>query len=108
MPRSYLPSTRALARLVDTHIPFDQPANLTLRVAARQHPFDELVMLGLGVAVLLGLEGDDGKQILDLSEHPLLDHVPDLLVSGPGRVLAVVLRTIAERELHHLVAEVLR
>src|SRR5215203_4924674 len=96
-----------LSRLVNPHVPFNEPANLTLSVAAREHPLDEFVVLGLGLAVLLRFEGNDGEKVLDLGEHPLLDDVADLLVRRPRRVLAIVLRAITKRELHDLVAEVL-
>src|SRR5579862_5863491 len=71
------------------------------------HAHDELVVLGLRVAVLLGLERDHRQQILDLGEHAFLDDRADLLVRRPRRVLALVLRTVAQRELDDLVAEVL-
>ena len=51
---------------------------------------------------------DDRQKVLDLGEHPLLDHLADLLVAGPGRVLAAVVRPRAQRELDDLVAEILR
>ena len=60
------------------------------------------------VAVLLRAEADHRQQILDLAEHPLLDDLADLLVAGPGRVLAAVVGPRAQRELDDLVAEVLR
>ena len=66
------------------------------------------MVLLLGVAVLLGAEADDREQILDLAEHAPLDDVADLLVARPIRVLAAVARPRPERELHDLVAEVLR
>ncbi len=47
-------------------------------------------MLLLGLGILLGPEADDRQQILDRAEHALLDHLADLLVSRPGRVLAVI------------------
>lgn len=49
-----------LACLVYPHVPFDQPAHLPVGVTARQHAFDELVMLGLRIGVLFGLKTDDG------------------------------------------------
>ena len=58
-----------------THVPLDEPADLTRGVAARHHAIDELVVLLLGVAVLLRAEADHRQQILDLSEHSLLDHL---------------------------------
>src|SRR5262245_52679453 len=108
MPLSYYRGPRVSAGLVDPHVPFDKAAHLPLRIAAREHPLDEFVMLGLSLGVLLRLERDDREQILDLGEHPLLDDIPDLLVGGPRGILAVVLRAVAKRELHHFVAEVLR
>ena len=51
-----------LSRLVDPHVPFDEPAHLTRRVAARKHALDELVVLVLGLLILLGLEADDRQQ----------------------------------------------
>src|SRR5215213_3978809 len=44
---------------------------------------------------------------LDLGEYPLFDHFANLLVAGPGRVLAAVLGPRPQRELDDLVAEVL-
>src|SRR4029434_7300626 len=102
MTPSYSAAMCSLTRLVHAHIPFDEAAHLALGIAARQHPLHELVMLALGLAVLLRFEGEDRQKILDLGEHPLFDHVPDLFVSGPGGVLAVVLGAVAERELHDL------
>src|SRR6185437_13701746 len=94
-------------RLVDAHVPFDETAHLAGRVTAREHPLDEFVVLGLGVAVLLGFEADDGQQILDLREHALLDHAADFLVGRPCGVLAFVLGPVTKRKLHDFVAEVL-
>ena len=68
----------------------------------------ELAVLLLGLAVLLRAEADHRQQVLDLAEHPPLDHLADLLVAGPGRVAAAVAGPGAQRELHHLVAEILR
>src|ERR1700761_5124779 len=73
----------ASARLVHAHVPFHEPPHLARGIAARQHALDELVVLGLGVAVLLGLEADDRQQILDLREHALLDDAADLLIGRP-------------------------
>ena len=69
---------------------------------------DELGVLLLGRAVLLRAEADHRQQVLDLAEHALLDDLAQLLVACPGRVAAVVLGPRPQRELHHLVAEVLR
>src|SRR5690606_39368317 len=57
---------------------------------------------------LLGAEADYRKQILDLTEHPLLDDFADLFIRRPARVLSAVLRASPEGELDHLIAEVLR
>ena len=89
------------------HVPLDEPADLPLGIAARDHALDEFAVLLLGLAVLLRAEADHRQQILDLAEHPLLDHLADFLVAGPGRVLAAALRPRPQRELHHLVAEIL-
>src|SRR5258708_5274915 len=80
----------SLAGLVDAHVPFDKAADLALRVAARNHPLEEVAVLLLGIGVLLRGEADDREQVLDLREHPLLDHFAQLLVGRPGRVLAAV------------------
>src|SRR6478752_9689595 len=93
--------------LLHAHVPFDEPANLALGVAALHHACDEFAVLLLRLAVLLGPERDDRKQVLDLGEYPLFDHLANLLVGGPGRILAATLRPRAQRELHDLVAEVL-
>src|SRR5215468_1710684 len=85
-PESTLPG------LLHPHVPFDQAADLALGIAARHHALEELSVLLLGLAVLLGPERDDRQQILDLREHALLDHLADLLVAAPGRVLAAVMR----------------
>src|SRR5262245_61780760 len=82
----------ALPGLLHPHVPFDQAADLALGIAARHHALEELAVLLLGVAVLLGPERNDRQQILDLREHALLDHLADLLVAAPGRVLAAVMR----------------
>src|SRR5262245_62703853 len=76
--------------LLHPHVPFHQAAHLALGIAARHHAVEELAMLLLGLTVLLGAERDDRQQILDLGEHPLLDHLADLLVAAPGRVLSAV------------------
>src|SRR6185369_9136705 len=98
----------ASASLFYAHVPLDQPANLPLGVAAFDHARDKLAMLLLGLAVLLRTERNDGQQILDLGEYPLFDHFANLLVAGPGRILAAVLGPRPQRELDDLVAEVLR
>src|SRR5882757_2187368 len=98
----------ASAGLLYTHIPLDEPADLTLGIASLDHPRDEFAVFLLGIAVLFRTERDDRKQILDLREYPLLDHVADLFVGGPARILAAIMRPRAQRELDDLVAEVLR
>src|SRR6185295_16644871 len=97
----------ASASLFYAHVPLDQPANLPLGVAAFDHARDKLAMLLLGLAVLLRTERNDGQQILDLGEYPLFDHFANLLVAGPGRILAAVLGPRPQRELDDLIAEVL-
>src|SRR5258706_2544191 len=62
-----------LSCLVHPHVPFDQAAHLASRVMARQHAFDEFVVLRLRVGVLLGLKRDDRQQVFDLAEHPRFD-----------------------------------
>src|SRR3954452_23374397 len=91
--------------LLHTHIPFDEPADLTLGVTAVHHPRDEIVVLLLGFAVLFRAERNDGHQIFDLREYPLFDHLANLFVRGPARILAAVLGPRAQRELDDLVAE---
>src|SRR3954463_8031161 len=98
----------ASASLFYAHVPLDKPADLPLGVAALDHARDKLAMLLFRLAVLLRTEGNDGEQILDLGEYPLFDHFANLLVAGPGRVLAAVLGPRPQRELDDLVAEVLR
>ena len=56
----------------------------------------------------LGVEGDHRQQVLGVREHLLLDHLAQLLVAGPRRVLAVVVGPRAQHEVDDLVAEVLR
>src|SRR5690606_12812634 len=94
--------------LVDAHVPLDQPTDLTFGVAAVHQSRDEFGVLAVRFAVLLAAEADDGQKVLDLAEHPLLDHVPKLFVTGPGRIPAFVLGPGTQGELDHLVAEVLR
>src|SRR5882757_198424 len=97
----------ASAGLLYPHVPLDEPANLTLGVAALHHPFDELSVLLFGIAVLLRSKGDDGKQIFHLREYSLLDHLTDLFIAGPCRVLSAVLSARAKRKFNHLIAKVL-
>src|SRR5262249_39761088 len=105
----FMPMTlwTASAGLVHAHVPFDQAPGLTGGVAAADHAGDELGVLLLGLLVALGGEADDRQQVLDLREHAFLVPSAYLLVGGPGRVLALVLGTGAQRELHDLVAEFL-
>src|SRR6476660_2653614 len=98
----------ASTRLLYPHIPFDQPADLALGIAALHHPRDEVVVLLLGLAVLFRTEGNDGQQVLDLREYTLFDHFADFFVGGPVRIFAAVLGPRPQREFHDLVTEVLR
>src|SRR6266852_1220831 len=97
----------ASPRLVDPHIPLDEPAHLTLGVPPRDHAGEEFGVLLLGLRILLRAEADDWQQILDLAEHAPLDDLAQLLVGRPGRIAARVVGPCAQGELHHLVAEVL-
>src|SRR3546814_7627486 len=63
---------------------------LAFRIAPVHHPLDEIGVLLFGLAVLLGPETDYRQQILDLAEHPALDHFADLLVGCPRRVFPVI------------------
>src|SRR6201994_3711683 len=65
--------TSALAGLLHAHVPFDEPANLTLGVTALHHSLDELAVLLLGFTILLRTERDHRQKILHLREYPLLD-----------------------------------
>src|ERR1700682_3306077 len=97
----------ASAGLLHAHIPFDKPANLTLGIATPHHPLNNLAVLLFGLAALFRAKRDHRKKVLDLGEYPLFDHFANLLVAGPGRVLAAVLSPRPQRELDDLVAEVL-
>src|SRR5215469_9993968 len=66
-------SSADLPRFVHPHIPLDEAPDLPRRVAARGHALEEVVVLLLGFAVLLGPEADHRQQVLDLAEHALLD-----------------------------------
>src|SRR5260370_919561 len=90
------------------HIPLDEPTDLALGVTAFGHPRDELAVLLFGLAVLLRTERDHRKQVFDLRKDPLLDHIADLLVAGPARILAAIVGPRSQRELDDLVAEILR
>src|SRR5712692_3427703 len=86
--RCFLRVLPRLPGLVDPHIPFDEPAHLALRIAARHHPGEKLGVLLLGLRVFLRAEADDRQEILDLAEHPPFDDLTQLLVRGPGRIAA--------------------
>src|SRR5229473_2841901 len=101
------PLPQVSAGLLHAHVPFDQPANLALGVAALHHPLDKLAVLLFGIAVLFRTERDHRKQIFDLREDALLDDLADLFIAGPGRIFAAVLGPRPQRELDDLVAEVL-
>src|SRR3546814_17769584 len=80
---------------------------LAFRIAPVHHPLDEIGVLLFGLAVLLGPETDYRQQILDLAEHPALDHFADLLVGCPRRVFPVIGSPGPECELDHFVPEIL-
>src|ERR1700730_3421606 len=101
-------SASASTGLLHAHVPLDEPADLALGITALHHPRDEVVVLLFGVAVLLRPERNDRKQVLDLREYPLLDHVANLFVGGPARVLAAIMGPGPQGELHDLVTEILR
>jgi hypothetical protein len=50
----------------------------------------------------------DRQQVLDLGEHPLLNHLANLLIARLGWVLGAILCARSQRELDDLVPEVLR
>src|ERR1700726_1745496 len=77
--------------LLHPHIPFDEPANLTLGIAACRHPRDKLAVLLFGIAVLFQAKRDNGKKVFDLRKYPLFDDFANLFIAGPGRVLAGIL-----------------
>src|ERR1700733_9638333 len=85
--------------LLHPHIPFDQPANLTLGIAACRHPRDKLAVLLFGIAVLFQAKRDNGKKVFDLRKYPLLNDLADLFIAGPGRVLSAVLSPRPQRKL---------
>ena len=74
---------RPSIRLLHSHVPFDQSADLALGVSSREHPLHELSMLLLGFGIFLGSETDDRQQFLNLGEHATLDDLANLLVAGP-------------------------
>src|SRR5216683_2795903 len=97
----------ASAGLLHSHVPFDEPANLTFGITASYHALDKLAVLLLGIAVLFRAKRDNRKKVFDLREYPLLDDLANLFIAGPGRVLAAILRPRPQRELDDLVAKVL-
>src|SRR5579883_1184411 len=68
---------------VDAHVPFHEPPNLPLGVAARHHPFQEVGVLLLGLGVPLGAEANHRQKVLDLAEHALFDDFSNFLVGDP-------------------------
>src|SRR6266702_7502748 len=101
-------SASASTGLLHAHVPLDEPANLALGITALHHPRDEVVVLLFGVTVLLRPERDHRQQVFDLREYPFLDHVANLFVGSPARVLAAIMGPRPQREFHHLVTEILR
>src|SRR6516162_6851054 len=93
--------------LFHAHVPFDEPPDLPFGIAVLHHPSDEIVVFLFGLAVLLRAERNHRQQVLDLREYPLFDHFADFFVRGPGWILAPVTNARPQRELHHLVAEIL-
>src|SRR5258708_7965754 len=96
----------ASASLLHAHVPFDEPANLTLGIAAPHHPLDELAVLLFGFAVLFRTERDNRKKVFDLRKYPFLNDFANLFIAGPGRVFAGVLCPRPPRALDDLVAEI--
>mmetsp|Transcript_6685 Transcript_6685/g.27976 ORF Transcript_6685/g.27976 Transcript_6685/m.27976 type:complete len:940 (+) Transcript_6685:1270-4089(+) len=95
------------AGLAHPQVPLAQQPHLLGRVALVHHALHEvLVLLGV-LGAGLGVEADDGQQLLGVGEHLLLDHRAQLLVAGPVRVLARVVGAGAQHEIDDLVAEVL-
>src|SRR5712675_428148 len=92
----------ASASLLHAHVPFDQPANLTLGIAAPHHPLDELAVLLFGIAVLFRTERYNRKKVFNLRKDAFLDDLADLLIAGPGWVLSAVLSPRPQGELDHL------
>src|SRR6266576_131546 len=97
----------ASASLLHPHVPFDEPANLTLGIAAPHHPLDKLAVLLFGIAVLFRTERDNRKKVFHLRKDAFLNDLADFFVAGPGRVLPTILGPRPQRELDALVAEVL-
>src|SRR5258706_8929097 len=94
-----------LAGLADPHVPLNESANLAFGITARDHALEELGVLALGFAVFLAAEADHRQELLDLREHPLLDHLTELFVRSPGRVAPGGVGPRPQGELDHLVAE---
>src|SRR5512139_2004671 len=105
---SWLMPLLASGSLSGAQIPLGEQTHLLVGVALGDHALDEVLVLLLLVARRLGVEGDHRQQVLGAGEHALLDHRAQLLVAGPRRIVAVVLRAGAQHEVDHLVAEVLR
>src|SRR6185295_16493889 len=100
-------SASASTGLLHPHVPLDEPPDLTLSVAAFDHPRDKLAVLLFGIAILFRPERDHRKQVFDLREDSLLDDLADLFIAGPGGVLSTVMSPRPQGELDDLVAEVL-
>src|SRR6202158_6284774 len=94
----------ASAGLLHAHVPFDEPANLTLGIAARHHPRDKLAVLLFGIAVLFRTERDNRKKVFNLRKDPFLDDLADLFIAGPGRILSAVLSPRPPRDPGHFVS----
>src|SRR5882757_7417213 len=62
------PLPQVSAGLLHANVPFDQPANLALGVAALHHPLDKLAVLLFGLAILLRAERDHRQQVFNLRE----------------------------------------
>src|SRR5438445_2474215 len=107
-PRLTTLASASSAGLLHPHVPFDEPANLALGIAASHHARDKLAVLLFGIAVLFRAKRDNRKKVFDLRKYPFLDDFSNLFIAGPGRVFAAVLCPRPERELDDLVAEVLR
>src|SRR6476620_4445893 len=100
-------SQPASASLLHPHVPFDEPANLPLGIAARHHPRDKLAVLLFGIAVLFRTKRDNRKKVFHLRKDAFLNHLADLFIAGPGRVHSAVLSPRPQRELDDFVTEVL-
>src|SRR5690606_8384015 len=78
-------------RLAYAQVPLREQAHLLLRITLVHHPADEAFVLLHVFGCRLRVEGDDREKLFGVGEHLLLDHLAELLVAGPVRVLAVVL-----------------